>query len=97
MRLAHWSTYKLVKKREFIGSVMMGIGFLAGFVYYLLWLIVGICTLHPFWIGLTISLPLLGWFSVFYREMWAGWVAARKTKFHPKRTELLAQRSKINF
>jgi len=97
MRLAHWSTYKLVKKREFIGSVMMGIGFLAGFVYYLLWLIVGIVTLHPFWIGLTISLPLLGWFSVFYREMWAGWVAARKAKFHPKRAELLAQRAKLNF
>jgi hypothetical protein len=95
MRLAHWSTGRLVKKREFVSSVMMGIGFIAGTVYYLLLLIAGICTLQAFWIGLGLSLPILGWFSMFYREMWAGWRAARKAISHPKRAELLALRESI--
>jgi hypothetical protein len=96
MRLAHWSTGRLVKKREFVSSVMMGIGFIAGTVYYLLLLIACICTLQAFWIGLGLSLPILGWFSMFYREMWAGWWAARKAISHPKRAELLALRESIH-
>jgi 1-acyl-sn-glycerol-3-phosphate acyltransferase len=95
MRLTHWSTGRLVKKREFVSSVMMGIGFIAGTLYYLILLIAGICTLQAFWIGLGLSLPILGWFSMFYREMWAGWRAARKAISHPKRLELLALREKI--
>lgn len=92
MRLAHGVAASKVKKKEFYGSVIIGIGFLGGLIYYGLLLLLCLATLKPYWIALGITLPLLGWFAMFYRELWARWKAAQKAMQHPQRAQLLALR-----
>ncbi|MBU6342359.1 MAG: 1-acyl-sn-glycerol-3-phosphate acyltransferase [Bacteroidetes bacterium] len=93
--LARWGTDRLVKKREFKSSIWMGIGFFTGVIYYGLLFLVGILTCHPFWMGLTLSLPFLGWFYMFYRDMWVGWRASRKALDSTERNAILLQRADL--
>ncbi|MCB0544641.1 MAG: hypothetical protein KDC70_14040, partial [Saprospiraceae bacterium] len=86
---------KKVKKREFYTSVMMGAGFIAGIVYYLLLFFITLLIGNPFWIAFGLLLPFLGWFSQFYRERWVESVHAVKAQRHPLRGDLLHMRTAI--
>ncbi|MEO6759932.1 MAG: 1-acyl-sn-glycerol-3-phosphate acyltransferase, partial [Saprospiraceae bacterium] len=94
-----WLTYevadKKVKKKEFYGSVILGVGYLSGLLYYLIWLVAGLCTGNPRWIALALLLPLLGWWSIFYRELVQRWWTARIARQHPQRADLLEMRAGI--
>lgn len=86
---------KKVKKREFYSSVYMGTGFLGGILYYLIWFVVSLITFNPWWIAFALMLPVLGWFSMIYREYWTRWTDARRAISHPDRQTLLDLRQKI--
>lgn len=96
IRLAKYIADTKAKKREFYSSVRMGVGLLAGMPYYFALFLTSLFTLNPYWIALGLSLPLLGWFAEFYREMWQRWRAARKAASHPKKAELLQLRGAIS-
>ena len=90
--LARYVTKKVVKKREFLSSVHMGVGFLWGMLYYLLWFLASLPTGNPWWIALSMVLPVLGWFDMFYRENWVRWRRARRALRHSDRNMLLGLR-----
>ena len=92
IRLAKYVADKKVKKREFYTSVRMGAGFLLGVPYYFALFAASLFTAAPWWIALGMALPLLGWFSLVYRETWARWRAARAAVRSPFRAELLRLR-----
>lgn len=92
MRLSHGVANAKVKKKEFYSSVVIGVGFIAGLLYYGALLLFCVSTLNPYWIALGLTLPLLGWFSMFYRELWARWKAAKTAERHPEKENLLAIR-----
>ncbi len=93
--LAEYVAKKKVKKREFKTSVLMGIGALSTSFYLMILLITGILMGWPILISLTILLPVLSWFSIFWDERLAHWRAARAALRHPQREQLLALRSGI--
>ena len=93
--LTYWVADRKVSKKEFYGSVVLGVGFISGLVYYVLWLLGSLWSGDPRWIALALLLPLLGWWSVFYRELVARWRAARRARRHRQRAELLALRRAI--
>lgn len=95
IRLAKNVADKKVKKVEFYTSVRMGVGFLAGIPYYLLLFLCSLITGKPFWIAFGLLLPALGWFSMFYQEMWARWRAAGRATGHPQKETLLRLRGDI--
>lgn len=86
---------KRVKKKEFYGSVVLGVSFIAGWLYYLGWVVGSLFTADPRWIALAMLLPLLGWISILYRELGERWWAARRARQHPQRATLLALRQGI--
>ncbi|MCB9316535.1 MAG: 1-acyl-sn-glycerol-3-phosphate acyltransferase [Lewinellaceae bacterium] len=86
---------KKVKKREFYSSVYMGTGFFGGILYYLAWFVGCLITLNPWWITFALLLPVLGWFSMIYREYWTRWTGARRALSHPDQQALLDLREKI--
>lgn len=85
-----------VKKQEYYSSVLFSVGVLSSILYYGLLALAGILTWNPIWIAAGLSLPLLGWFSLLYADVWARWRAARKARMHPRRAELLALRAVIS-
>lgn len=93
--LSRWVARKTVKKREFYSSVQMGVGFLGGSLYYALIFLVSLFTRNPWCISLALALPVLGWFSMVYREGWMRWAQARKALRHPERVRFSAMRSDI--
>lgn len=97
MRLSHWVADTKVKKKEFYSSVIIGVGFLAGLFYYGMLLLLCIATINPYWIAMGLTLPLLGWFAMFYRELWARWNAAQRAAKHPEKERLLALRAAIGY
>ncbi len=84
-----------VKKKEFYSSVVLGLGFVVGLLYYLLCISISSFTANPRWIALALLLPLLGWWSIIYREVLERWMAARRAQQHPQRAALLALRQNI--
>lgn len=95
MRLAHGVAKSKVKKREFFTSVVLGTGFLGGLVYYPLLVLIALFTRSVSWISLALALPLLGWFFMFYREIWKRWWAAQRAIHHPDRARLLTLRKHL--
>jgi 1-acyl-sn-glycerol-3-phosphate acyltransferase len=95
MLLADYVTGKKVRKTEFLSSVHLAVGHLAGLVYYPALLLAAILSMQAFWIGLVLSLPLAGWFSIVYMELWSRWRAARRAQAHPHRLALLKQRNRL--
>jgi 1-acyl-sn-glycerol-3-phosphate acyltransferase len=93
--LANFATNKLVKKREFRTSILLGVAYLSGLLYCAIFLAAGLITGSPMLISLALLLPLLAWFYLFYREIFARWMAAGKAVKHPLRKELLALRRAI--
>lgn len=97
IEVARYVTRKVVKKREFLSSVHLGVAyFFAILLYYPALLLAGVLSHNPWWIALALSLPALGWFSMFFRENWARWSGARRALRHPERDNLLALRQKID-
>lgn len=93
--LAKYTTIKVVKKREFLSSVHIGVGFLAGIPYFLFLFLASLFIHQPLWIAASLMLPFLSWFAMFYREMWARWRAARRAARHPDREMLLHLRETV--
>jgi hypothetical protein len=83
------------KKREFYSSVLFGSGQLLGLIWYLLIVVIALFSLKPLWIAFALLLPLFGWFSAVYVDIWKRFLAVRKAQSHPKLAELLNQRPKI--
>ena len=96
IRLARYVSRRKVKKREFRSSVHLGVAYVASLVFYPLYLLAGLLTGNPWWIALTLALPVLGWFSMFYRENWSRWFNARQALRHPERGKLLEMRRMIS-
>ena len=95
--LTYWVADKKVKKREFYGSVVLGVSFLSGLVYYLGWLLAGALTWG--WQGAlaALALPVLGWFSIVYGEIAERFWAARKAAGSAERAELLRERAAVRW
>lgn len=93
--LARYLTRKKVKKREFRSSVHLGVAYLASVAFYALYLLAGLLSRDPWWIALSLALPALGWFSMFYRENWSRWFNARRALGRPERSRLLRMREEI--
>jgi glycerol-3-phosphate O-acyltransferase / dihydroxyacetone phosphate acyltransferase len=80
------------KKREFYSSVLFGSGQVLGLIWYLLILVIALFSMKPLWIAFALMLPLLGWFSAIYVDIWTKFSAVRKAQSHSKLEELLIQR-----
>jgi glycerol-3-phosphate O-acyltransferase / dihydroxyacetone phosphate acyltransferase len=93
--LAEWVTRTKIKKREFKSSIYLGVEHFGGLVWYGLWLLVSLFTFNPFWIALAGLLPVLGVFSLWYRDVLADFWSARKARRHALRSTLLAQRAEL--
>ncbi|MEI7587699.1 hypothetical protein, partial [Runella sp.] len=94
--LARYVTKKAVKKKEFVTSVLYGVGYLGAMVYYILCTVISLFVGNPYLIGLVLLLPVLWWFSAFYRELWARWTGARRARGHGERERLLGMRGKLD-
>ena len=94
---AQYITRTKVKKREFRTSIIMGVGTVGAFFYYIIMFIVGLFLGWPFLITLALMLPILTWFSIFWTERFRHWVAARNAKSHPRRQMLLDLRGKVTY
>ncbi len=92
---ARYITKKTVRKREFLSSVWMGAGFIGGLLYYFIWIAGAFISWNPWWIALALALPVLGWWSMFYKENWRDWLAARKALGSPMRAQLLSMRKAV--
>jgi 1-acyl-sn-glycerol-3-phosphate acyltransferase len=94
-RLARTVAGKLVKKREFYTSVLLGVGHLSGMIWGLLLLTIGLAWQQPMILSLALLFPLLTWFSITYREIFQRWATARKALSSTARTELREMRARI--
>jgi 1-acyl-sn-glycerol-3-phosphate acyltransferase len=94
-RLARAVANKLVKKREFYTSVLLGIGHLSGMLWGLLLLTIGLVWQQPIVLSLALLFPVLTWFSMTYREIFQRWAAARKALSSTARENLLEMRARI--
>ena len=93
--LAQFISSKKVKKREFKSSVFFGIELLGSFFLYLFYLILALFTLKPFIIGLVLLAPIVHPFSLMYRDAGTRAVAAFWARIHPKRAQLILERSRL--
>jgi hypothetical protein len=95
--LARYVTRKKVKKREFRTSILLGVGTLGTFFYYILLFLIGLLFSWPLLVAIAILIPFLTWLSIFWRERLIHWLEARKAKRHPKRAFLLNLRHEISY
>jgi 1-acyl-sn-glycerol-3-phosphate acyltransferase len=93
--LAYGVAQKKVKKQEFYTSVLMGMGVIVGFIYFLGMFTCGILLSAPWLVTLALLLPLLAWVYIFWKETLLRWKAAKKAKFYPGREHLLALRKAV--
>lgn len=95
--LARYVTRTKVKKREFRTSILLGVGTLGTFFYYIILFLVGAFLQWPILVSLAILLPIFTWFSIFWYERLQHWKAARKALNHPDRQHLLDLRAAITY
>ena len=95
--LAQYVTNTKVKKREFRTSILLGVGTLGTFFYYIILFFTGVFLGWPLLVSTAILLPLFTWFSIFWRERMVHWLAARRALRHPARAQLLAMREAIRY
>jgi 1-acyl-sn-glycerol-3-phosphate acyltransferase/uncharacterized membrane protein YphA (DoxX/SURF4 family) len=88
-------TNKAIKKREFYTSVLMGMGVLAGGIYFALLVLAGFFFNLPSLVTVALLMPLLAWVSIFWKENMLRWLSARKARAHPAREVLQAQRKEL--
>lgn len=90
-----WTTRKVVKKREFYTSVLMGVALILGTCYFLVLMATGFILNKPWLVTLALLMPILAWISVFWKETWVRWRAARKVESSPYKLQLIAERDEI--
>lgn len=95
--LAQFVTKSKVRKREFRTSILLGVGTLGTFFYYIILFFVGVFLAWPILVSLAILLPLLTWFAIFWRERLLHWRAARVAMQHPAREKLMSMRQAIRY
>jgi 1-acyl-sn-glycerol-3-phosphate acyltransferase len=88
-------TGKVVKKREFVTSVLMGVGTVTGVAALLVSFVVALLFKSPVLIALVVLAPLLAWFAFFYRDCMWRYRAAQDAAAHPERAGLLRQREAL--
>lgn len=93
--LVYFTARKVVKKREFYTSVLMGLAVVYGGFYLLALVLTGLFTNTPGLITLALLMPLLAWVSIFWKETMLRARAAWKARNHPDRERLLALRKAI--
>jgi len=93
--LVYWLTHRLIKKREFYTSIIMGLGVLLGGIYFFTLLLTGIFTDRPLLVSLAMLMPLFAWLAIYWKEHALRWLAARKVRFHPEKVQLKAQRAEL--
>lgn len=93
--LVYSTAKRLVKKREFWTSVLMGLAVVYGGFYLLGLVVTGFLTDSPSLITFALLMPLLAWVSIFWKESLLRFRAAVKAKTCPERNKLLAMRRAI--
>ena len=93
--LVYHTAHRVVKKREFYTSVLMGLAVIYGGFYLLGLVVTGFMTNMPGLITFALLMPLLAWLSIFWKETLLRWRAALKAKIHPERENLLSLRKTI--
>ncbi len=93
--LAHYGMNRMAQKREFKSSIYLGIEYIVGMLWLLLLFIFALLSQKPFLIGLTMSLPILYWFSTIYPEVATRTFSAFRALQHPERKKLLQERKKL--
>ncbi len=93
--LVYQTAGRVVKKREFYTSVLMGLGVVYGGFYLLGLVLTGLLTDTPWLITSAILMPLLAWISIFWKEVLVRYKSARKAKLSPQRAPLLELRKGI--
>lgn len=88
-------TEKLVKKKEFFTSVLMGLASVLGVFLGIILLLVGLIGSMPMLVTAVLLSPVLGCFFFVYRDVWERFSEARKATRHPERESLLRQRAAI--
>jgi 1-acyl-sn-glycerol-3-phosphate acyltransferase len=68
--VTNWLVRTKVQKEEFITSAIFGGGILMAMFWYIPIMIWSFLTWKPYFIAAALSLPLLGWFTNPYIEMW---------------------------
>lgn len=84
-----------VKKTEFKITVKIGLGYIIGWLYYPLLLLVALISMKAWLIAGVLLLPLLGWFSWFYRDIWKRWKTASKARQAEGKAELFQLRDRV--
>jgi biotin transporter BioY len=94
-----WLVYstagRVVKKKEFYTSVLMGLAVVYGGFYLLGLVVTGFMTDSPGLITFALMMPLLAWLSIFWKETLVRLKAAVKAKNHTMRDQLLRMRKGI--
>ncbi|MBC7776052.1 MAG: 1-acyl-sn-glycerol-3-phosphate acyltransferase [Phycisphaerae bacterium] len=90
--LLYRTVKKIVKKREFYTSLLMGMGVIIGGIYLGGMLLGGMLLNAPWLVTLSLMMPLLAWISIFWKETLLRWKNARTAQAHPERERLLALR-----
>jgi 1-acyl-sn-glycerol-3-phosphate acyltransferase len=98
--LAQYITHQKVKRIEFYASVLLGLSFILGLIYYLVLFIFSIWIGGWWGLGFVVILWILGFFAVKFNEAWADSQSYRrfrkfKFKYSPKYQELVEVRQKI--
>lgn len=93
--LVYWLTNRLIKKREFYTSILMGLGVVIGGLYFGSMILTGLLSGTPALVTLALLMPLLAWVAIFWKELGLRWIAARKARLHPHRASLLALREEL--
>lgn len=93
--LANYMMNNKIRKREFKSSIYLGVEFFVGFFWLLSLIIAALISGKALWIGLTLALPLLYWFSIVYKEVAERAFKALRALQHPERKSLLHEREKL--
>ncbi len=93
--LVYTTAGRLVKKKEFYTSVLMGLAVVYGGFYLLGLVVTGFMTDSPALITFALMMPLLAWISIFWKETLVRLKAAVKAKNHAMRDQLLQMRKAI--
>lgn len=93
--LSKYVADKKVTKKEYYGSVRIGVGFIAGLLYFPLVIILSLFSGNALIIGVALLLPALGLYAMGYRERFQEWKAVRKAMGHPQHGVLLEKRASV--
>ena len=78
VRAAKYVGDSKIKRREFYSSILVSVGLLNYFFYYLIWIVAAIIVNQTWLWVLVLLIPVLGYWGVLiYKELWEDWRRAR--------------------